>query len=1120
MAITYTTAAERDVRRVHHRGWSVAPLDLALGGASVLAALLMFSAYQGAFASPRTADVSTPVVNLNTVADPQTLEAVFEPVLPMPGDRRLAARELFAFLVQADGARRTLPNVGAIARVRVPDTTIDRAPTAAAYRDRLREERARAAGVEGPRSVPLLTSAQLAAIKPSLVVRDRAEVRNRLLLWCGLYLIAFHAVFAVWRWRGLRGDCVLLTAAHVLTAVGFAAMVSRPDPLRDLLLFVRYAEGVVAGLTAAAVLSFVNLRTGSLRNLSYLPLLGAFVLSFLLLVPGIGSGPAGSNAKVNLGPFQPIEAIRILLALFLAGYFARHWELLRAVRSDGLGDFRLPSWINVPRARYAVPVVVGVGAALALFFLQKDLGPALMLAVVFLAAYGIARGTAGLMLAGVVLLAAGFFAGHRMGISATLADRVRMWQAPWDNVARGGDQIAQALWSMSTGGLFGTGLGLGDTRYLPAGHTDLVLAAVAEELGFAGLAVVGLLYVAIIVRALATARRATTDYAFFLATVLALFLAVPVLLMASGTLGIVPLTGVVTPFLSFGGSAMLANFAALGLLTAIRSDTGPPADLQVFRAPVRLLGGSLGVAALVLLIVAARVQVFAADEIVVKPHLGVQADGMRRYQYNPRILDLARRIPRGTIVDREGMVLATDDHELLRKPAAAYARLGISLDSACPDRTARCYPLGGRAFHLLGDAGTRTNWSATNTSFVERDSEARLRGYDDHQTPVAIVERDGTPGTALRRDYRDLVPVLRHRHDPGHPAVKAVMGHRRELRLTIDARLQVRVAAIVAQYARRSASGRAAAVVLDPATGDLLASVSYPWPSDADLRTGATAREMDVEALLDRARYGLYPPGSTFKLMTATAALRRDAGAGAQTFTCRRLPDNRVGAQVPGYARPIRDDVLDRHPHGTIDLHRALVVSCNAYFAQLAVRLGPQPLLGVAQRAEIPLAVNNAGPRIRDTLPQIGYGQGEVVASPLRMARLAAAIAADGVIRDVRVDGTAPAPAAHELLPAGTARTLGRFMRDVVLDGTGRSLRGGATAIAGKTGTAEIAGAPSHSWFVGFAPYGPSTPLGAGPASRRIAVAVILENAGYGGAGAAPAAGEIVAAAAAAGLVR
>jgi peptidoglycan glycosyltransferase len=264
--------------------------------------------------------------------------------------------------------------------------------------------------------------------------------------------------------------------------------------------------------------------------------------------------------------------------------------------------------------------------------------------------------------------------------------------------------------------------------------------------------------------------------------------------------------------------------------------------------------------------------------------------------------------------------------------------------------------------------------------------------------------------------------------------------------------------------------------------------------------------------LLDRARYGLYPPGSTFKLITAAAALRRDAAGADQTFTCTRLPDARVGARIPGYARPVRDDEMDREPHGTLDLHKALVVSCNAYFAQLAVRLGPQALLAAAQPAEIALARNNAIPRIRDTLPQLGYGQGEVVASPLRMARIAAAIASDGAIRDVRIDGAAATQVTHAFVSPATARLLARYMRDVVLDGTGHSVRSNPVPIAGKTGTAELTGAPSHSWFIGFAPYGPAT--------RRVAVAVILENAGYGGAAAAPAAGEIIGAAAALGLAR
>jgi cell division protein FtsW (lipid II flippase) len=1094
MAVTYTTAADRDARRVTHDRFALPPFEAPLLAASALAIVLLCAAYFGAVTAPRAGTTGTgPIVNLNTVAAAASLERVLEPVFPIAEDRRFAARELFAFLVKVDDGRRRLSSVGSLARIRVPDRSAGSSRSAAA------------------RSRPLFTSGQLAEIKPSFVVRDRAAVRASLAIWAVLYLVAFHVLSWTWRMKGLRGDRVLLTAAHVLTALGFAAMVSRPDPLRDSVLFIRYAQGVTAGLGVAGLVSFINLRTGSIRALSYVPLITAFVLSLLLLSP-LGSGPAGSGAKVNLGPFQPIEAIRILLALFLAGYFARNWELLRAVRSERLGTVELPSWVNLPRARYALPVFIGVAAALGLFFGQRDLGPALMLAVVFLGAYAVARGTVGMVIVGAACLAAGFYFGYRLDISSTLVDRVRIWEAPWDNIARGGDQVAQALWSLSTGAVFGTGVGLGDTHYLPAGHTDLVLAAIGEELGYAGLLVVALLYASIIGRALAIARRASTDYGFFLATLLALFIAVPVLLMASGTLGLVPLTGVVTPFLSFGGSAMVANFAALGLLASIRSDAAPAADLSVFSTPIRGLGITLAACAAALLLAAARVQVVNPDALVVKAHLGLQADEARRYQYNPRILDIARAIPRGTILDREGVLLATDDRDRIRKSAPGLLGLGVSVDAACSDSTSRCYPFGGRTFHLLGDAETRRNWSASNTAFVERDEEAQLRGFDDHQSVVSVAEKDGSPGTALRRDYRDLVPLLRHRFDPDDPAMRAAMNPNRELRLTIDARLQTRVAAILASYARKSSSGHAAAVLIDAANGDLLASVSYPWPASGVVRTDGGSPDVSDETLLDRARFGLYPPGSTFKLITAAAALRQDPAAGTRTFTCSRLPGNRVGAHVPGYARPVRDDVKDHSPHGTIDMHAAIVASCNAYFAQLAVRLGARVLLDTAGLADIPLARNNARDRIRDTLPQIGYGQGEVVASPLRMARIAAAIASDGRLRDVRVDLGAPVPATHDFLPADTARTLAQYMRDVVLDGTGRVLRDAPVAIAGKTGTAEVTGAPSHSWFIGFAPFG--------PAARRVAVAVILENAGYGGAGAAPAAGEILSAAAAAGLVR
>jgi peptidoglycan glycosyltransferase len=203
----------------------------------------------------------------------------------------------------------------------------------------------------------------------------------------------------------------------------------------------------------------------------------------------------------------------------------------------------------------------------------------------------------------------------------------------------------------------------------------------------------------------------------------------------------------------------------------------------------------------------------------------------------------------------------------------------------------------------------------------------------------------------------------------------------------------------------------------------------------------------------------------------------------------------------------------DTRPHGSIGLHDGLVHSCNAYFAQLAVALGPQPLIGIASKLRIPLTADGNSVRgVRDALPQVGYGQAQVVTSPLRIASVAAAIADNGVLRAPYVDQSESTGSRSEsILDPAAARQLAGYMREVVTSGTGRSLSGHPAQIAGKTGTAEVAGRPSHAWFTGTAPYG--------AARKRIAFAVVIEHAGYGGASAAPAAGEIVSAAAAAGLI-
>ena len=203
-----------------------------------------------------------------------------------------------------------------------------------------------------------------------------------------------------------------------------------------------------------------------------------------------------------------------------------------------------------------------------------------------------------------------------------------------------------------------------------------------------------------------------------------------------------------------------------------------------------------------------NIQVVHASDYVVKPQLGVQADGGRRYAYNPRVLDLVRQLPRGTVYDRNGLPLATEEPGVIDAARKGYQRIGVSLDQACPRPSERCYPLGGRAFHLLGDQRTRMNWCAANSSYVERDWENRLRGFDDRATTTQTTDSSGRPMWTIRRDYRDLVPFLRHRYEPDHPAVLALLRQAHDVRLTIDAGFQVRVTSIVASYARKSA-GRA-----------------------------------------------------------------------------------------------------------------------------------------------------------------------------------------------------------------------------------------------------------------------------------------------------------------------
>jgi cell division protein FtsI/penicillin-binding protein 2/cell division protein FtsW (lipid II flippase) len=1004
-------------------------------GASLLIAATLAMVY---FAKTREFAQSVTVLNLNTISDSSELLPYLQ-VFSDATERQQIADRVWNYLQHA----RPLPNVGALGRLRVRQDS---------------------------HSVALLP---LTRLKPILAVRTPRDFQKAFVEWAAIYFAAFFAVHVVWRYRRFRGDPAILPAIELLTGIGLALALSLRDPLRDTLEFKKFAWGVAAG---CCLLLLPLLRPFSYRTFSkwiYTPLLLALALFLLLL--RFGSGPTGSDARVNLGPFQPVELIKILLVFFLAGYFARKWEWLRELR-----ERRLPPglrWLNLPRFSQALPVMCGVGCALILFFVLKDLGPALVTGFLFLTMFSIARGRPGLALCGVAILIGGVYIGYKLGTPHTVVDRISMWLSPWDNDVRGGDQLAHSLWGFATGGPLGSGPGYGDPGMIPAGHTDLVLSSIGEEWGFAGVAGIAILFAFLFSRAIRSALEAPDEYAMFLALGLAALIALEMLLISGGALGAIPLSGVVSPFLSFGNTAMLANFLIFEIILGISNHRIPKPATDQFKRPVRWFSVVAGMAAMVLVAKAASIQIVHDRELLARDTKVFQDDGVKRPQHNPRLNSMARELTRGNVYDRNGILLATSKWDELENHRAEYKRFGIDIDKVCSRMENRHYPFGPVTVHLLGDWRTGENFHASNSSLVEHDQNAKLQGFSD---------------------YGELAAVVRYRHRPGDPGILRLRARDRNVHTTIDARLQMRAAEILDKRLHSLRKEKGALVVMDARSGDLLAMAAEPIPHSG-------SKPLPDE-LLDRARYGQYPPGSTFKLVTAIAALKLDPKLERKIFHCGPLGDGRVGARIPGWNKPIRDDIGD-HAHGSPDMARAIAVSCNAYFAQLgATVVGAKALHDTAEQLEIP-----AGDvaEIQKMLPFAAYGQGPVLATPFKMARVAATVAAGGLMaqgRWVLDDSNQRTNQPRTILQPDLAGFMANSMRSVVTGGTGRRAMAGLDVqVAGKTGTAQVDEGLPHSWFAGFAPY--DSP------DKRIAFAVVIEHGGYGAQAAAPVARELVEAA-------
>jgi cell division protein FtsI/penicillin-binding protein 2 len=435
-------------------------------------------------------------------------------------------------------------------------------------------------------------------------------------------------------------------------------------------------------------------------------------------------------------------------------------------------------------------------------------------------------------------------------------------------------------------------------------------------------------------------------------------------------------------------------------------------------------------------------------------------------------------LTRGSISDRNGVLLASSRWSDLEAQRATYEQLGVSFEKNCSQLDNRYYPFGSATAHLIGDLRTGEKFHASNASLIEHDQNAKLQGFGD---------------------IRELARFVRYRHRPGNAEIAALRARDRSVHTSIDIRLQLRAAEILNRRLSATGKEKGALVMMNSQTGDVLAMVSSPAPS-------ASGRG-DIDELLDRARYGQYPPGSTFKLVTAIAALRLDPDLKRKTFHCGPLGGGRVGTRIPGWNRPIRDDIGDA-AHGSPDMARAITVSCNAYFAQLGVfGVGAKALAETAAQLEIP---TGDFAEFKQMLPFSAYGQGPVLITPFKMARVAATIANHGSMpqgRWVLDDSNPRVDAPRAIVASDQADFIGAAMRSVALAGTARHAMAGLNvSVAGKTGTAQVDEGEPHSWFAGFAPYD-------APPANRIAFAVVVEHGGYGARAAAPIARELVEAA-------
>ena len=868
---------------------------------------------------------------------------------------------------------------------------------------------------------------------------------------------AFVAAHIATRVFAKNADPAILPVVFALSGTGIA-FVTRlvPD------LAVKQVIWLFAGIACMVATLIIVRNLDKLAQYKYSFMAVGIVLLLSPMLPFVGMEVLGSRIWLQIGPFsfQPGEIAKVCIVIFLASYLAQNREML-SVFTVRVGRFHLPDLATL------MPLLVMFAISFLIVVLEKDLGSALVCFVLFLVMLYVASGKKMYMIVGFTLAALGCVIlysafGH-------VQIRVNTWLDPFADPSGTGYQLCQTIYSLADGGIFGVGVGNGLAENIPVVESDFIFAAIAEETGLLGGAGVLLLFLCLAIRGFATAARAKSDVSSFVAVGVTVTIVLQAFIIVGGVTRLIPLTGLTLPFISQGGSSLLASFIGIGLLlrcgdegTGLNSEIkdgtgtlpvigahgahgahGSAAETGVlgrYALGRRLTNTILAFAILFALLVAnlTYIMVFKAEEY-------------QSYPGNNHTMYKEAQTERGSISTYDGVVLA----ESVKQEDGTYQRV---------------YPQGSLAAHMVGYYSQQYGMSGIEASM-----------------------NDSLKGQADFANWADVVNSMAGKATPGN-----------DVTLTLNSKIQATAESVLEGY-----SG--AVVVMNPQNGAVLAMASAPTYSvgNVDDVLAEAAAGNDTGAMVNRATGAVYAPGSTFKLVTLTGLLENGL-ADASTEVDAPASMNIGNAPVTNAG-----DV----GYGVISLQYATAVSSNTAFAQLGVDMGPELLVETAESfgfnqeikgLELPLAESLMPDPAEMTTWETAWaacgqpvGQHESPAGPqatvLQMAMVASAIANDGVLETPYfVEGiynakgersyTAKASSMGTIMSKDTAEEITQMMISVVNEGTGYGASLGSIQVAGKTGTAETDKEYDDSWFVGFAPAD----------NPSVVVAVLVEEGVYG----------------------